>query len=406
MTGGTPLQGEISIQGSKNAALPVLAACLLGEGPCEIENCPGIRDVEDTVHILRELGCRVERDGKKVKIDGQTAQRYEIIGDEAARIRSSVLFLGALLGKMRKAVLPGPGGCAIGKRPIDLHLLALERLGAVFDCEEGTIAADGSMLHGGTIRLRFPSVGATENSILAAVLLPGETRIEHAAREPEIDELIRFLNLRGGRLKRAGDAIVIEGGRKLGPVRFCMAPDRIVAGTYLLAAATAGGEVHVTNYRADHQLSAALWDMGGRLWDAQDGQYFQMKTRPAALPYVETAPYPGFPTDLQSPLMAAMARANGHSRIRETVFENRFHTAEELRKMGADIFVQGDLADIHGAGRLHAAALCAPDLRGGAALVAAALAAEGTSEISGAEYISRGYEDIRGDLRRLGARIQ
>ena len=220
VTGGTPLQGEISIQGSKNAVLPILAACLLGEGPCELENCPEIKDVEDTLHILRKLGCQVNQSGKTVRIDAETAAGYEIIGGEAARIRSSVLFLGALLGKMRKAVLPKPGGCAIGKRPIDLHLAALERLGAAFSCEGEAITAEGNRLHCGTIRLGLPSVGATENSILAAVLLPGETRIEHAAQEPEIDELIRFLNLRGGKLQRMGDAIVIEGGRRLHPVRF------------------------------------------------------------------------------------------------------------------------------------------------------------------------------------------
>lgn len=406
VTGGTPLQGEIRIQGSKNAVLPILAACLLGEGPCEIENCPKIKDVEDTVHILRELGCQVERSGKTVRIDAEMAAGYEIIGGEAARIRSSVLFLGALLGKMKKAVLPKPGGCAIGKRPIDLHLAALERLGAVFSCEEEAITAEGSGLHCGTIRLGLPSVGATENSILAAVLLPGETRIEHAAQEPEIDELIRFLNLRGGKLQRVGDAIVIEGGRRLHPVRFQIASDRIVAGTYLFAAAAAGGELHLQNYAVDDTLARVLLQMGGACWlDHLGGMYFQMKHRPGAIPKIRTAPYPGFPTDLQSPLMAVCARASGQSRIWETVFESRFRTAWELQKMGAEISVQGNLATIEGKERLHAATLRAPDLRGGAALVVAALFADGISEISGLEYISRGYEDIGADLRLLGARI-
>ena len=405
MTGGTPLQGEISIQGSKNAVLPILAACLLGEGPCEIENCPKIQDVEDTMHILRELGCRVEQSGKTVRIDAGMAAGYEIIGGEAARIRSSVLFLGALLGKMRKAVLPRPGGCAIGKRPIDLHLAALERLGATFSCEE-TITAEGSGLHCGTIRLGLPSVGATENSILAAVLLPGETRIEHAAQEPEIDELIRFLNLRGGKLRRMGDAIVIEGGRHLHPVRFSIASDRIVAGTYLFATAAAGGELHLQNYVADQTLAGVLLQMGGACrMDHLGGMYFQMEHRPKAIPKICTAPYPGFPTDLQSPLMAVCARAGGQSRIRETVFESRFCTARELQKMGAEISVRGDLAIIEGKERLHAASLRASDLRGGAALVVAALFAEGISEISGLEYISRGYEDIGADLSLLGAQI-
>lgn len=407
VTGGTPLFGEISIQGSKNAVLPILAACLLGEGPCEIENCPWIKDVEDMVHILRELGCQVEQSGKMVQIDAKMADRGEIIGGEAARIRSSVLFLGALLGKMKKAVLPQPGGCAIGKRPIDLHLMALERLGAVFSCEDGTITADGSRMHCGTIRLSLPSVGATENSILAAMLLPGETRIEHAAQEPEIDELIRFLNLRGGKLRRAGDAIVIEGGRQLHQVRFRIASDRVVAGTYLFTAAAMGGELHLQNYRADETLTGVLLQMGGRLWmDSDGGMFFQMKRRPAAIPEICTAPYPGFPTDLQSPLMAVCAGADGESRIRETVFESRFRTALELCKMGADISIDQNLAIVRGRRKLHGASLCAPDLRGGAALVTAALAAEGTSEISGLEYIARGYENICRDLRLLGARIR
>ncbi len=407
VTGGTPLQGEISIQGSKNAVLPILAACLLGEGPCELENCPEIKDVEDTLHILRKLGCQVNQSGKTVRIDAEAAAGYEIIGGEAARIRSSVLFLGALLGKMRKAVLPKPGGCAIGKRPIDLHLAALERLGAAFSCEGEAITAEGNRLHCGTIRLDLPSVGATENSILAAVLLPGETRIEHAAQEPEIDELIRFLNLRGGKLKRMGDAIVIEGGRRLHPVRFRIASDRIVAGTYLFAAAAAGGELHLQNYAADQTLAGVLLQMGGVCRaDHLGGMYFQMKHRPKAIPGIRTAPYPGFPTDLQSPLMAVCARADGQSRIWETVFESRFRTAQELQKMGAKIFVQGNLATIEGKERLHAASLRAPDLRGGAALVVAALFAEGISEISGLEYISRGYEDIGADLCLLGAKIR
>ena len=398
VTGGTPLQGEISIQGSKNAVLPILAACLLGEGPCELENCPEIKDVEDTLHILRKLGCQVNQSRKTVRIDAETAAGYEIIGGEAARIRSSVLFLGALLGKMRKAVLPKPGGCAIGKRPIDLHLAALERLGAAFSCEGEAITAEGNRLHCGTIRLGLPSVGATENSILAAVLLPGETRIEHAAQEPEIDELIRFLNLRGGKLQRMGDAIVIEGGRCLHPVRFRIASDRIVAGTYLFAAAAAGGELHLQNYAADQTLAGVLLQMGGICRaDHLGGMYFSMKHSPKALP---------FPTDLQSPMVAVCARADGQSRIWETVFESRFRTAQELQKMGAEIFVQGNLATIKGKARLHAASLRAPDLRGGAALVVAALFAEGISEISGLEYISRGYEDIGADLCLLGAKIR
>ncbi|MBD9001680.1 MAG: UDP-N-acetylglucosamine 1-carboxyvinyltransferase [Coprococcus catus] len=317
------------------------------------------------------------------------------------------MFLGALLGKMRKAVLPKPGGCAIGKRPIDLHLAALERLGAAFSCEGEAITAEGNRLHCGTIRLGLPSVGATENSILAAVLLPGETRIEHAAQEPEIDELIRFLNLRGGKLQRMGDAIVIEGGRRLHPVRFRIASDRIVAGTYLFAAAAAGGELHLQNYSADQTLAGVLLQMGGICRaDHLGGMYFQMKHRPKALPGIRTAPYPGFPTDMQSQMLACLCQARGDSTVTEHIFENRYKVVPELIRMGGNITVDQRRAVIHGPCRMHGETVEAKELRGGAALVIAGLAAEGETVIHGSEHIERGYQDICRDLGQLGAEIR
>ena len=406
--GGNPLIGDVAIGGAKNAALAILAAAVMTDETVTIDNLPNVRDINVMLQAIENIGATVERiDVHTVKINGSTIHETSVDNEYIRKIRASYYLLGALLGKYKDAEVALPGGCAIGKRPIDLHLAALERLGAAFSCEGEAFTAEGNRLHCGTIRLGLPSVGATENSILAAVLLPGETRIEHAAQEPEIDELIRFLNLRGGKLQRMGDAIVIEGGRCLHPVRFRIASDRIVAGTYLFAAAAAGGELHLQNYAADQTLAGVLLQMGGICRaDHLGGMYFQMKHRPKALPGIRTAPYPGFPTDLQSPLMAVCARADGQSRIWETVFESRFRTAQELQKMGAEIFVQGNLATIKGKARLHAASLRAPDLRGGAALVVAALFAEGISEISGLEYISRGYEDIGADLCLLGAKIR
>lgn len=422
--GGAPLCGEIRIQGSKNAVLPVLAACMLGDGPCVIENCPEIQDVEDTLEILQGLGCSVQFEEGTVRINASGATGYEINGENAARIRSSILFLGALLGKMKKAILPQPGGCAIGRRPIDLHIASLEQLGVLFarklqswELEEGRdgeaappcISASGALWHGGTVRLRFPSVGATENLILASVLQEGETVIQNAAREPEIEELCRFLNLRGARVRReAGGDLRILGVRKLYPITYQMKADRIVTGTYLLAAAAAGGSIRILNF-PEGELEAllkVLARMGSSV--RKEAGYLQLDCaqRPAAAGLVATAPYPGFPTDLQSPLMAVCALADGRSCIQETIFENRFRTARELVKMGAQIQTKGDCAWITGVHTLHGARVEAPDLRGGAALVIAALAARGRTVICHTDYIARGYEDICRDLSGLGAKLR
>ncbi|MCD7735901.1 MAG: UDP-N-acetylglucosamine 1-carboxyvinyltransferase [Lachnospiraceae bacterium] len=411
IAGGKPLSGEITIQGSKNAALPVLAAALLGEGPCVIENCPGIRDVEDTLAIIEMLGCKTHRDGTTVSVEADQVKKCEISGMEAIRIRSSILFLGALIGRMRKAVLPHPGGCAIGSRPIGFHLEALQALGVSFSeqhpdaGEQKRIFARAEYLHGGEIHLAVPSVGATENSILAAVLADGETVIENAALEPEVEALCQFLNRRGADIARKTDGrIRIRGKRTLSPVRFRLNADRIVAGSYLLATAACGGGIRVRNLPVGElgALLQILEQMG--VCVSRDGTVYaggQIR----AVDYVETAPYPGFPTDLQSPLMAALCLARGKSRIRETIFESRFKTAKQLRRMGARIVTDGSCAVIDGGGRLNGAELCTPDLRGGAALVAAALAASGRSTVSGYEYIARGYEDICRDFRSLGADI-
>lgn len=406
--GGVPLCGEIEIQGSKNAVLPVLAACMLGEGTCTIENCPMIGDVYDSLEIMKKLGCRIRQNKNTVRIDASDVCGFEIGGAEAARIRSSILFLGALLGRMKKAVLPLPGGCAIGRRPIDLHLNALEQLGAVFTVKE-KIMADGGRLHGGRVRLAMPSVGATENMILASVQAAGETLIENAAREPEIDELCAFLKLRGADISRQEDgSIRIRGTEHLKPVVYKMGADRIVTGTYLLAAAATNGIIRIRNFpdgeldcviRLLERMGAGIKRHGSllELW-AEDGL--------TAVPHLDTAPFPGFPTDLQSPLMAVLCGARGKSCICENIFESRFRTAGELRKMGAQITVDGRCAWIEGETKLHGALLWAPDLRGGAALVLAGLQTPERTLIGRVEYIERGYEDICRDLKLLGADIR
>ncbi len=441
VTGGAPLCGEIEIQGSKNAVLPILASCMLGDGMCVIENCPAIGDVDDLLRMMEMLGCSAVRVGNTARVDASAMEGYEIDGAEAGRIRSSILFLGPLLGKIGRAALPLPGGCAIGARPVNLHLEILRRLGAEFEIGNKILAWTGT-LRGCRAVLPFPSVGATENAVLAAVLAEGETVIENAAREPEIDELCSFLNLRGARITRREDgALQICGVRRLEPVRYRMHADRIVAGTYLFAVAAAGGDVYIRNFphgRLDAALDV-LRRMGmsvcpehrGCRWcsdvpggmdlcvhgcaDSTESDFgigrdcMGLRIRGRAgypIPLVATAPYPGFPTDLQSPLMAVLCGVDGRSCICERIFESRFRTADELKKMGAQISAGGRCAWIDGSPPLHGAAVSAPDLRGGAALVVAALAAHGQSVISGTEYIERGYEDICRDLAGVGADIR
>ena len=413
ITGGIPLHGKIEVQGSKNAVLPILASCMLGEGACTIENCPSIGDVDDTLEILKLLGCRVEREGRTVCIDASSAGKNEIESMEAARIRSSVLFLGALLGRMKRAVLPLPGGCAIGRRPIDIHIKALEKLGACF-AEDDKVVATARQLLGDTVVLPFPSVGATENTILAAATAHGITWIKNAAREPEIDELCEFLNCRGADIERTknGD-IRVCGVERLRGTTYRVKADRIVTGTYLLAAAATGGEILITNDNGSclRAFLQVLEKMGAGVirspWGGkQEGIRISSPERLLGAGYLETAPYPGFPTDLQSPLMAVLCRASGKSCIREKIFENRFKTADELVKMGAEIEIDGDCARISGVPQLYGAVLEAPDLRGGAALVLGALQAKGCTKIGNIGYIDRGYENIERDLRLLGADIR
>ena len=403
--GGRRLQGGIRIQGSKNAALPILSAAVLHSGVTVLKNCPKIIDVKNMLEILRDFGCRVDWEGDVLIIDASGMHGGAARKQYARKMRSSIMLLVSLLGRVGSACLPYPGGCVIGERPIDLHLAALRQMGArVEEGDEGLLAVCESP-KGAEVVLPFPSVGATENVILLSVLSEGITVLDNAAREPEIEELCRFLNSMGACIRGGGSSrIVIAGVEKLHDTEFTIGPDRIVAGTYMLLTAAAGGRVFLEAAPAG-QLKGVL-NLLGRMGvcaeERKDGLWIGRSGRICSPGTVQTEPYPGFPTDLQSPLMAVLAGAEGESRIRETIFEARFKIVEDLKRMGADICTKGQEAVIRGREMLHGETLAAQELRGGAALVLAAAAAEGSSRIRGLSYIERGYENIVRDLQALG----
>ena len=414
--GGQALCGKVWIQGSKNAALPMIAGALLHDGITVIHNCPKILDVVYMVQILREMGCQAEFEGHTLWIDAKNLDTCRVYPEYACRMRSSIVLMGSLLGRRKEAVLPYPGGCTIGERPIDLHLDALTRMGADIEENGGVLEARSNRLQGIEISLKFPSVGATENLILAAVLAEGETVIQNAAREPEIRQLCDFLEGKGARISGGGSSSIrIRGVSALHDSEYELKPDRIVTGTYLLAAAATRGRISIPRAPAEQMESflEVLGEIGGRFWmepqdPAHKEEVFIFEGKDACLPanMVETAVYPGFPTDLQSPLMTVLAVAEGESRIRENVFENRFQPVPELVKMGAEIRTRGREAIITGVAKLEGNHVCAPDLRGGAALVIAGLCAGGRTRIENEQFIERGYEDIAEDLGSLGARIR
>ncbi len=420
--GGVPLWGKVRIQGSKNAALPVLAATLLMQGASYIRNCPQIADVRHMISLLRNLGCKVTRANDGLVIDSLGANACKMSGEAITQMRSSLCLLGAMLGRFGEVVMEYPGGCVIGARPIDLHIKALQAMGVDFSEEEGRLVGRTKELCGADIRLEIPSVGATENILLAAVLAKGDTVITGAAREPEIETLCQFLCGCGAKIEGIGSSVLqIQGGNPLNGISFEIPADRIVAGTYLFACVGCGGSVLLENAPC-RQLEAVvhvaeamgakcqpdcdriLGTDAGYSWER--GLYVQGPKRPVAVPALRTAVYPGFPTDLQSMALAVLTRGEGNSVIEETIFENRFRIVEPLRKMGADIeTISANKVRIRGVPTLHGAELEAGELRGGAALVLAGLMAEGESEITGGAYIERGYEHIGKDLRDLGARI-
>lgn len=403
--GGNPLQGEVRIQGSKNAALPILSAAILHRGITVLKNCPKIIDVLYMLEILKDFGCKVNWESDALVIDASNLEAYQVAECYGRQMRSSIMLLGSLLGRMGNACVSYPGGCVIGARPIDIHLSALKDLGAVLVEEPTGLRAVCEQPVGTRVCLPFPSVGATENVILLAVCAKGVTTLENAAKEPEIGELCRFLSSMGARISGAGtERIVIEGVKQLHDTEFTIMPDRIVAGTYMLLNASVGGEVLLREVPVEQldSVRMILSYMGVRQEVRKNEIRLQSTGRPNSLEEVCTSPYPGFPTDLQSPLLSALSLAEGKSVVRETIFEARFKIVEELRRMGADICVEGQKAIIQGVEKLHGKELTARELRGGAALVIAAAAAEGTSRVYQYHYIARGYENIIKDLQSLG----
>lgn len=414
--GGIPLQGEVKIQGSKNAALPIMAATLLIGGECNILNCPRIIDVQHMAKNLTSLGCRVRRMEDGYLIDSRQALCCGMSGENVTGMRSSLCLLGAMLGRFGKSVMAHPGGCVIGERPIDLHLKALEMMGALFEEEDGMLIGTAEKLHGAKIRLAFPSVGATENVLLAAVMAEGNTELVGAAREPEIVALCEFLAACGAEIHGVGSPVLYICGKKpLHGACFRVPADRIVAGTYLFACVGCGGNIFLEDapcgqmeavIRVAECMGAACQISGVKKLGLEQGLYIQGPKRPAPVDRLRTAVYPGFPTDLQSVALAVLTRAAGKSIVEETIFENRFRVLEPLRDMGADVELYSpQIAIVHGVKALHGERVEAKELRGGAALVLAGLMADGKSEITGCGYIERGYENIGKDLTDLGARI-
>lgn len=408
VTGGRPLMGELTVQGSKNAALPLMAASVLHEGTTVLHNCPRIQDVETMSRILRQLGCIVTRDGGTLVINAEGTLDARVPKTYGMMLRASVVLMGALLGRCRKAVLPYPGGCIIGCRPVDYHIKAMEALGAEIVRNPEEIFLKSSVLRGVDISLDFPSVGATENAILGAVRAEGTTVIKGCAREPEIGELCSFLCSMGADIRMDDGNIIIKGTQSLRDCEYTLMADRIVAGTYLLAAVGTGGAVRVNGAKKEHleALCDVLMRIGASVTAGDEYIEIDIQGALGAAGLIRTEPYPGFPTDLQSQLMAVLCRAEGISEIEENMFEQRFLIVEYLNRMGAQIFVDGKRAGICGVRRLVGTSVRARELRGGAALVTAGLFAEGTTQIRGCGYIDRGYEDICRDLKNLGAEIE
>ncbi|MBQ8965055.1 UDP-N-acetylglucosamine 1-carboxyvinyltransferase [Ruminococcus sp.] len=410
INGGKRLCGEIKVQGAKNSALPLLAGCLLAEGKTVLRRCPELTDVFAACRILNELGCKCSFRGGRVVTDSADAAGWRISEELMREMRSSIVFLGAVLGRTGKCELSYPGGCELGPRPIDMHLAALKQLGVRMTEEHGRISCSCPRgLKGAVIDLPFPSVGATENVMLAAACASGETLLRNAAREPEIKDLADFLNCCGADIKGAGcSTIRIRGVKKLHGCEYEVMPDRIAAATYMAAAAATGGELGLLGVRCEdvRAVTAVFEEMGAGVY-CPEGRIFISCSRPLrAVRVIRTMPYPGFPTDAQAVVMAALATAQGSSMIVENIFESRYCHVDELVRMGADIKVSGRTAVIQGVKKLCGASLRAHDLRGGAALAVAALGAEGTSSVGNVHFIDRGYEQIERVLESVGADIR
>ena len=412
INGGKRLEGAVTISGAKNAALAIIPAVILSGESCLLENLPEIEDVRIVEEILTSMGADISRtpDGS-MRIDPSGINTFSVTGEMVSSMRASYYLLGALLGRYKKAEIALPGGCAIGQRPIDQHIKGMRALGEDIVIQGGSVKARADKLKGAEIYLDVVSVGATINIMLAAVAAEGQTIIANAAKEPHVVDVANFLNMMGANVKGAGtDVIRIQGGRRLHGCTYAVIPDQIEAGTFMIAAAATRGDVIINNVIPTHleAISAKLMECGVAVSEGDDGRDFFIRVsadkRPRAV-NIKTLPYPGFPTDLQQPMMALLATAEGNSFIMENIFENRFNHVPELAKMGARISISSRTATVEGVERLYGAPLCASDLRAGAALVIAALAAEGESTISQIHFIDRGYEFLEQKLRALGADI-
>lgn len=407
--GGNPLVGEVEIAGAKNAALAILAAAIMTDETILIENLPDVRDINVLLEAIEGIGAQVDRiDRSRVKINGSTIGDVSVDYEYIKKIRASYYLLGALLGKYKKAEVPLPGGCNIGSRPIDQHLKGFRALGAKVDILHGAIVAKVDCLHGNHIFLDMVSVGATINIMMAASMAPGRTIIENAAREPHVVDVANFLNSMGANIKGAGtDVIRIKGVEKLHKTEYSIIPDQIEAGTFMFAAAATKGDIMVKNVIPKHleATTAKLEEIGCEVEEFDDAVRVVCSSR-LRRTHVKTLPYPGYPTDMQPQIAVTLALAQGTSIVTESIFENRFKYADELSRMGANIKVEGNTAIIDGVHRITGARVSAPDLRAGAALVIAGLAADGITIVDDIVYIQRGYENFEEKLRSLGAEIE
>jgi UDP-N-acetylglucosamine 1-carboxyvinyltransferase len=409
--GGKKLNGEIPVQGAKNSVLPILVATLLVNGVSVIHNCPYLSDVDATIRILRYLGCTVSRDRQTVTVDSSTMCRQDVPDNLMREMRSSIVFLGGIIGRTGKAVLSTPGGCEIGLRPIDLHLSAMEQFGANVTTENGFIvcSAEEKGLCGTRIVLAFPSVGATENIILASTLAKGTTVISNAAREPEISDLADFLNRCGAKIYGAGDGtIIVEGVSRLHSAEHTIIPDRIVAATYMIATAMTGGKVTLNDVIPSHlgPIIQPLRETGCAVFVKGRNVTVSSKKQLKRIKMIRTMPHPGFPTDVQAQMMALTTIADGTSVFIENIFESRFKHIGELLRFGAKIHAEGRMAVVEGVKSLSGANVKATDLRGGSAMILAGLSANGITEISQIHHIDRGYEEPEKVLQFLGADIK
>lgn len=407
--GGKRLTGKVEISGAKNAALPILASSILTTGKCTYKNIPRLRDIMTMKKLLENLGIDFSYNEGTVEIDTSSINNFEAPYDLVKTMRASVLVLGPLVAKFGRAKVSLPGGCAIGERPINLHLMGLEKMGTSIKLESGYVIAKAKGLRGANIYMDIPSVTATENIMMAAALAEGITVIENAAREPEVVDLANCLRSMGAKIEGAGDSIIkIEGIRELKPPRdYEIIPDRIEAGTFMIIAAITNGELLLKNCRTDHldAVISKLEDTGIRFEHTGEGLEVSRKDTLIAKD-IKTMPYPGFPTDMQAQFMALMCVAKGTSIIRETIFENRFMHVAELRRFGADISIEGGVATVKGVERLKGAPVMATDLRASASLVIAALAAKGESIIDRIYHLDRGYEGLDAKLKKIGADIR